>query len=298
MISSLLSLYIATTISPQPNNYALDKISRESEISTASIENKPNHPKKPQKNPYYISPIINARSGIAIDLESGGILFEKAAHDRLPIASITKLMTILIVLEENDKTELVTVSSNAATTEGSKMFLRSGEKITLENLIYGALIHSANDAAIALAEHNAGNTQKFVQKMNQRTLKLGLLNTHFANPAGLDHPDNYSSAYDIAILAKELLKHDKILEISEIKAINVKSIDGKIVHKLMTTNELLDSYLNVKGLKTGSTQMAGLCLVAISKYQNKNVLTVLLNSPARFRETKILLDWTFRAFNW
>lgn len=217
----------------------------------------------------------------------------------MAIASITKLMTILIVLEENKMDEIVKVSNNAAATEGSQMQLRTGEEITVENLLYGALIHSANDAATALAEHNADTVSKFVEKMNARAERLGLINTHFSNPIGLDQSNNYSSAADIAKLSRFVYHNKFIQQAATLKTMEVTSTSGKFIHKLSSTNDLLDSYLKIKGLKTGKTTEAGLCLVSIAENDHGNeIITVVLDSPARFEETKFLVDWVFRAYNW
>lgn len=300
MLSSLLSLYIANTFPPQPNPYPLQNETSPAIIRMANapidiLENK----YFPKKNPYYISPLIDAPNAIAIDLRTGMVLFEKDSHVKKPIASITKLMTMLIIMEENALTEVVTISPGAAAIEGSQMFLQAGEKITIENLLYGAIIHSANDAAMAMAQHNAGSIAAFVDKMNKKALEIGLLNTHFANPTGLDSPNNYSSAYDVAKLSREILKYDFIKKAALHKEMRVTSVNGGLTHQLTTTNELLDSYLNIRGLKTGSTDSAGLCLVSIAEGPDGNkILTVVLNSPARFRETKILMDWVYRAYNW
>lgn len=253
----------------------------------------------PVKNPYYISPIIGAAASVAIDMDTGAILYEKNLHDRRAIASITKLMTLLIVLEENDLTDIVTVSRKAAETNGSQMNLAAGEQIALENLVYGAIIHSANDAAIALAEHNAGSTDAFVIKMNNKAAELGLLNSHFANPSGLDDPNNYSSAYDVAKMAKIVYANSFIQHAATLETLEVKSVDGKRVHPLKSTNELLGGYFKVKGLKTGSTDAAGLCLATVAEnIDGHEIITVVLGSPDRFKESKILIDWVFRAFSW
>ncbi len=289
MLSSLISIYIATALQPSFNPDLLEKIGLnfEENISPAI------------KNPYFISPLIDAEGSIAVDLKSNQILYEKNANRRLQIASITKLMTILIILEENKMDEVVKVSPYASSIEGSEMFLRTNEEITVENLLYGALIHSANDAAIALAEHNAGSADKFVEKMNAKATSLGLSNTHFSNPAGLDSSDNYSSAIDVVELSRQVYKNDFVKNTAIIKNMTVKSIDGNHTHKLESTNDLLNSYLKIKGLKTGKTDSAGLCLVAIAENENKNeIITVVLNSPARFQESKILIDWVFRAYKW
>ena len=295
MFNSLLSLYIASILGLNatpvnmpgaPNGAAT--------LAAATLS-----ANKPIKDAIHISPVIGARGSIAIDIDSAEVLFEKNPDERLKIASITKLMTLLIILEENKLDDVITVSRNASGTPGSTMFLATGEQITVENLIYGALINSANDAAVALAEHNAGSTEAFAIKMNNKAKDLGLTNTHFSNPVGLDDYDNYSSSRDIANLGKYLYHNPIIKKIAKIKNTDVRSVSGNYTHKLESTNKLLGSYLKINGLKTGTTDDAGRCLVAISENNDGHeIVTVVLNSPDRFGESKILIDWVFRAFTW
>jgi D-alanyl-D-alanine carboxypeptidase (penicillin-binding protein 5/6) len=302
MLTSIISLYIASATMPitetrpqTPNIQEVEIVKTASSSLQSLIDSKP----APIKKPQYISPVINSKSAISVDLDSGAILYEKNPHQRLPIASITKLMTMSIILEENDLNEIAKVSNYAANIEGSQMYLYAGEEMTVENLLYGAIIASANDAAITLAEHNAGNVDAFVEKMNKKAKEIGLLNTHFSNPIGLDQTYNYSTAYDIVKLSKYAYQNEFIKKAAIIKELNVQSINGTSNHKLESTNLLLDSYLKIKGLKTGSTDLAGECLVAITENETGNeIFTVVLNSPSRFTETKILADWSFRAYNW
>lgn len=302
MFTSLLSLYIASTISPTlPTEISHPVGQNPTLIATASANFSQfiNASNTPIKDPFQISPVISAKSSIALDIDSEAVLYEKNAHKRVPIASITKLMTMLIILEENDLADTVKISKNAANTEGSTMFLRTNEEITVENLLFGSLIQSANDATMALAEHNAGSEKKFVEKMNNKALELGLVNTHFSNPVGLDNKNNYSSAYDVARLAKLVYQKDFIQNSATLKEKTVRSTDGNLTHKLTSTNDLLDSFLHIKGLKTGSTDSAGLCLVSIAENDDgKEIISVVLNSPSRFTESKILLDWVFRSYKW
>lgn len=300
MLNSLLSLYIASILglSPSPINTPGAPNSAAS-LASATVSDDPSTASQPTKDVIHISPIISARGSIAEDLNSSEVLFEKNPDERLKIASITKLMTLLIVLQDNKLDDVITVSKNAANTPGSTMFLKAGEQITLENLVYGALINSANDAAVALAEHNAGSTAQFIVKMNNKAKDLGLTNTHFANPVGLDDDDNYSSSRDIANLGKYLYHNPIIKKIAKIKNIDVRSVGGNYTHKLESTNKLLDSYLKINGLKTGTTDDAGRCLIAIAENKDGHeIVTVVLNSPDRFGESKILIDWVFRAFTW
>lgn len=296
MLSSLFTLFIASNLSSgfSENPETIVK------LASTNLETFANSSSAPIKKPEFISPLINAKSSIAIDLTTGEVLYEKNMHQRLPIASITKLMTVLIVLEENQPDQIVTISNSAAGIEGSNIFLQTGEKMTISDLIEGSIIHSANDAAFSLAEFNAGSTKEFVKKMNTKALSLGLINTHFANPVGLDDSRNYSSAYDVAKLGKEIYKNPFVKKIAKIKNSEVRSISGNFTHKLESTNELLENkFFKINGLKTGSTDRAGECFVSIAENdQGHEILTVVLNSPSRFTETKVLADWVFRAYNW
>jgi len=306
MFSTLLNFYITINLQPilpigisqdipliNKNTLSIEKLDFSSIIANSSI---------PIKKESFVSPIINAKSSTAMDNQTGVILYEKNSHERRQIASITKLMTAIVVIEdlkEDEMSSVVTVSQLANIEGGSQMFLRTGEQITVENLLYGLLINSANDAAVTLAEHNAGSVEKFVEKMNKKAISLGLTETHFQNPVGLDNSQNYSSAYDIAKLARYAYKNEFIKKAAPTKEMKVQSSDQKYTHELKTTNELLDSYLNIKGLKTGKTDRAGLCMVAVAENENGNdIITVVLGSPARFTESKILIDWVFRAYIW
>ncbi len=320
MITTLLSLYTGMTLmgahlpSPLPHTMPWNEIADEIAGENQSIT------VVPQKNTQYISPVIKAKSAIAVDLDSGLILYEKNIHETLPIASITKLMTSIIVLEENNLEDIITVSKNATKTIGSKIWLAAGEKITLENLLKAVLINSANDAAIALAEYNSNTTENFANKMNEKSKSLGLISSTFYNPTGLDEEitttstvadtatptspsssiqSNTSTAYDLSLLAHYAYSKNFIRKTVIKKEEEIASVDEKITHKLTSTNDLLKSYLKVLGLKTGTTDEAGECLIAIIQNdQGHNILTVVLNSPNRYTETKLLADWTFRAYQW
>lgn len=301
MLTSFLSLYVAAQINNGNNFQNFKPASAPNEISVASqnILTILEDGEGPIKDPKQISPIIESGGAIAIDRKTGKILFEKNPHVRMPMASITKLMTALILIEENQLDEIVTISKTAASTPGSDMALQIGERITVENLIKGLMINSANDAAVALAEHNAGSSQNFIQKMNKRSEELGLSNTHFSNPTGLDDPGNYSSPYDLAKLGNYIYNNKIIQEAAATQSAETNSADGQTKHQLETTNKLLGNYPGIKGLKTGQTDAAGLCLIAVAENENKNeIISVVLSSPDRFQETKILTDWVFRSYKW
>lgn len=289
MLSTLLTIYITTLLNPFSSSETYFAAS--TETLTADT--------MPIRDESMISPVVEAKAAIVSDLSTGSILFEKNADIRLPIASITKLMTATIILEENNLNDVVTVTKNSASVEGTKIWLYPGEKISVQNLLYAIIIHSGNDAAYALAEFNAGSAKKFVEKMNDKAQKLGLQNTHFTSPYGFDDPQNYSNTRDLSILGRYAHRKDFIRHAAVIKNMEIKSTDGKLTHKLENTNELLGSYLKVKGLKTGSTPLAGECFISIIENDLGNeILTVVLNSPNRFQETKLLADWTFRAYKW
>lgn len=317
MLSTLLSLYTFATLTNGDLPASGPHIMPWNENVTLSASA---IPKKKETN---LSPVIDAKSALVVDLNNGMVLYEKDIHEQLPIASLTKLMTVIIVMEENNINEVVTVSRSASQTEGSKIWLANGEKITVENLLYASLINSANDAAMALAEHNAGNVTDFVNKMNKRTTELGLYNTHYTNPTGLDNdnflepeitsPDteidtntnpvtklkNLSTAYDMAMLARYAYGKSLIRRTVSKKELEISSTNEVLTHKLKNTNELLSSYLKVLGLKTGTTDEAGECLIAIIQNdQGNDILTVVLNSPSRYKETKVLADWVFRTYQW
>ena len=254
------------------------------------------------KIPYQLSntsaPIINAASAISLDLDSGIKLYEKDSNKKLPPASITKLMTAIIALEENKIDETVTVP-DVSKIEGSKIWLKKNEQISLGNLIKAALIPSANDAAYSIAIHNAGSMEKFAEKMNKKAHALGMYDTHFKNSIGLDEKDHYSTAHDLAILGTYAMKKDFIKKTVIQKEAVIESTNGSTSYKLTSTNELLSSYLKVLGLKTGTTDEAGPCLISVVQNQNgSTIINVILNSPDRFQESKLLSEWVFDSFTW
>ena len=252
----------------------------------------------PLKTGVSIGPVIEARSVYAMDLASGTPLFVRDIFTRRHIASIAKLVTAMVILDAHKLDEKTTVSQNAATQEGSSMKLKRGEQITVENLLTGMLVNSGNDAAVALAELDAGNESHFVEKMNEKAQALGLKDTHFSNAKGFDEPANYSTAFDTMIFARAALTYPFIKKTAATKTGDVASVDGKTHHRLESTNELLEhSSFHVIGLKTGHTPEAGESFVSLALTSDGHeILSVMLDSPNRFKETKILLDWIYRNF--
>lgn len=255
---------------------------------------------EPVRNMLYADPQIAATSAIIVDGVTGKTLFTKNAAERLAIASITKIMSALVVLRYTTNLQtVITVPEAATKVDGSRMYLLSGEKITIENLLKGMLIESANDAAVAVAMGIMGDTVRFVDAMNVYAEELNLTNTNFTNVYGADEMKHYSTAADLAKLASFALQNEVFKSIVGTEQITVADVTGKFNHKLKNTNKLVGKYLNVVGVKTGTTVEAGASLVAAATGNGgQTVVAVLLNSPARFNEGKLLLDWALKAYTW
>ena len=222
----------------------------------------------------------NAKSAILVDNLSGKVLYEKAADEKLAPASMTKLASMLIVMEAIDNNTLkfddkVTISEEAANMGGSQIFLEAGEEYTVHDLLKGVAIASGNDAVVALAEKVGGTQEKFVEMINKRLQEIGAVNTHFVNPHGLDAEGHYSTARDMSIIARELLKHEKILEYTSIYEEYLEKNDGSKTW-LVNTNKLVRFYDGVDGLKTGFTSTAGYCLTATAKKDNFRLISVVM----------------------
>ena len=244
---------------------------------------------------------VNAKAAILIEAETGTILFSFNEHEPLPIASITKIMTMLLVMEAIDSGKLdfkqkTTVSANAARMGGSQVYLKEGEIFTVEELLKAVAVHSANDASVALAEAVAGSEEAFVAMMNQKAQELKMKNTMFLDCTGLTDGGHYSTAYDVAIMSRELLiKHPKIVHFTTIWHDTFR--DGKF--DLDNTNKLVKRYRGTTGLKTGFTNKAGFCLSASAERDGTKFISVILGSDSndhRFSETARLLDFAFS--NW
>lgn len=238
-------------------------------------------------------PDINARSAIVIDFESGRVLYEKNAYQERPMASTTKIMTAIVALENGNLDDIVTVSRNAASIWGSKINLTAGEQLTLSELIYGLLMCSGNDAAIAIAEHIAGSVESFLIMMNNKALDIGALNTNFTSPHGLDGTGHYSTAYDMAIITRYALENPVFNEIVKTRAIQM----GK--RSMVNTNEMLSSYEGADGVKTGYTGKAGRCLVTSATRDGRRFISVVLFCDSRNQRalsSKKILDYAFENY--
>ena len=245
---------------------------------------------------------FTAKSAILMEACTGEVLYELNADDPLPPASVTKIMTILLVMEAIDNgkillTDKVSISANAANMGGSQVYLEVGEQMTVDELLKCVVVASANDAATALAEYCSGSEEAFVTKMNKRALELGMINTHFENTNGLDDTteNHVTSARDIAIMSKELLKHEKIFDYTTIWMDTIRN--GSF--GLTNTNRLIRYYKGATGLKTGSTSKAGFCISASAKRNGLHLISVVMGSNTRDdrNQTAItLLDYGFANF--
>ena len=265
----------------------------------------------------------NAKSSILIEAQTGKILYEKNSNEKFAPASMTKMMSLLLIMENIDNgnlkmDEVIKVSKNASSMGGSQIFLKENEEMTVEDLLKGITIGSANDATVALAERIAGTEDAFVKLMNDKVKELNLKNTNFKNCTGLDEINHYSSAYDMSIIAKELVKHKTILEFSSIyetylrkgtenkTILEFSSIYETYLRKgtenefwLVNTNKLVRFYNGVDGLKTGYTDEAGYCLTATINKDNMRVIAVVMGEPTsnvRNDEVSNLIDYGYNLY--
>ncbi|MDD6323940.1 MAG: D-alanyl-D-alanine carboxypeptidase [Bacilli bacterium] len=245
----------------------------------------------------------SAKSAILLEADTGKVLFEKNADEKLPPASMTKLMSMLIIIEAIDHgvikwNQNVTVSENASKMGGSQILLETGEKMTVRDLFKGVAIASGNDAVVALSEAVAGNENNFINMMNKKARQLGLKNTNFKNPHGLDTADHYSSSRDMALIAKELVKHKDVLKYTSIYETYLReNTDRKIW--LVNTNKLVRFKEGVDGLKTGFTRGAGYCMTATAKQDGMRIIAVVMGqktSKIRNKEISEMLDYAFAQY--
>lgn len=245
----------------------------------------------------------NGKSAIMIEASTGEILFQKNKDERLAPASMTKMMSMLLIMEEIEKgnlkwDEMITTSEKASSMGGSQIFLEAGEKMSVTDMLKGISIASGNDATVAMAERISGSEDAFVKKMNEKAKELGLANTNFVNATGLPADNHYSSANDMSIIAKELVKHEKILEFTSTYEDYLRK-DSKSPFWLVNTNRLVRFYSGVDGLKTGFTDEAGYCLTSTAKRENMRLITVVMNEPdssKRSSDTSKMLDYGFNMY--
>ncbi|MBE6529346.1 MAG: D-alanyl-D-alanine carboxypeptidase [Ruminococcaceae bacterium] len=238
---------------------------------------------------------VSARAAVLMEETTGTILFAKNADARLPMASTTKIMTALVALENADPDLLISTPKEAVGTEGSSIYLFEGETLSLEELLWALLLNSANDAAVAIAFGVAGGVEPFAALMNEKALALGLENTHFVNPHGLDDPDHYTTARDLAIIARAALANPMIREMvsTRKKVIPHNGTDG--VRLLVNHNKLLRLYDGAFGVKTGYTKRTGRCLVSAAARDGLSLVAVTLDAPSDWNDHRAMLDAGFAA---
>ncbi|MCI8446447.1 MAG: D-alanyl-D-alanine carboxypeptidase [Bacilli bacterium] len=263
----------------------------------------PFHVQAEEENQTNIGLAKNAKSAIIIEASTGTILFEKNAHEKLAPASMTKMMSMLLIVESIDKgiikwDDMVTTSENASGMGGSQILLETNEQMSVKDLFKGIAVASGNDAVVAMAEKIAGTEENFVTMMNNRAKELGLKNTNFKNPHGLEEANHYSSAYDMGMIAKELVKHEEIFQYTSIYEDYLrKGTDRELW--LVNTNKLVRFYKGVDGLKTGYTKEAGYCLTATAKKDGMRIITVVMgeeDAKVRQQETTEMLDYAFAQY--
>ena len=246
------------------------------------------------------APAVEAQAAVLMEQETGTVLFEHNAHDKLEPASVTKVMTLLLVMEAVDSGRLtmdepVTVSANAASMGGSQVYLKENEQMTVDELLKAVAVVSGNDAAVALAEHLSGSEAAFVERMNQRAAELGMSDTHFVNCTGLPAAGHLTSAYDIAVMSRELMRHPGIQNYTTIWMDSLRG--GQF--QLSNTNKLVRYYDGCTGLKTGSTDSAGYCLSATAERDGLSLIAVVLKadtSQQRFDTAQNLLNFGFANY--
>lgn len=241
---------------------------------------------------------VSAQSAILMEQDSGRVIFEKDAHTKRRIASITKIMTALLAVESGKLEDTVTVSSNAIRTEGSSIYLQEGEKIKLEVLVYGLMLRSGNDAAVAIAETVGGSLDGFVYLMNQKAEEIGMKNTHFANPHGLDdHEDHYSTAYDMALLTRYAMNNDTYKKIAGTKSYRSESTNNEWDRVWRNKNKLLTSlYEHSTGGKTGYTKRAKRTLVSTAEKDGVEYIAVTLNDPDDWDDHINMFETAFKTY--
>ncbi|EES50553.1 D-alanyl-D-alanine carboxypeptidase [Clostridium botulinum] len=227
---------------------------------------------------------VNARCAIALDRESKEVLFEQNAYEIVPMASTTKILTAIIAIEQGDLDKKVVISKNAASIRGSKVGYKAGEEVGLKELAFGLMFKSGNDAAIAIAETLGGSVEGFAQIMNHYATGIGIIDSHFESPHGLDSNSHYSSAYDLALLTAKGMEFDLFREIVGSKQISKEKYN--FTRDYNNINKILWLIPEANGVKTGYTGGAGKCLVSSVNHQGKDIIIVVLNCPDRWAQTQ------------
>lgn len=233
--------------------------------------------------------LMNTHYALLMDLNSGRVLYEKDSRRMVPMASTTKIMTAIVALENSSLSDVVTVSKRASSIGGSTVGLRNGEKITMEQLLYGLMLESGNDCAIAIAEHIGGSVEKFAYIMDSKAFDLGAFDTHFVNSHGLDKAGHFTTAFDLALITRYAMQNDTFRKIVRTRSIKIEG--GDRARAFNNINKMLWSLESADGVKTGTTGRAGKCLVSSSTSGGRTVICVTLNSPNRWEDSKNLLKY-------
>lgn len=241
-------------------------------------------------------PLLSAKSAIVIDVDSQVVVYSQNEEEFYKPASTTKMMTALVGIETYNPQQILTVKTYPV--EGSDMGLVKGEQITFENLLYGMLLNSGNDAAVAIADNYPGGYAAFINRMNEKAKELHLNHTHFQNPDGLEDPNHYSSAIDLARLASIALKNKLFAKVVSTEYKTATDITGTYVHPLHNLNKLLGEFQGTIGVKTGFTEEAGQVLVAAATRQGHTLVSVVMKSDDRFADSEALLNWAFASFSY
>lgn len=237
---------------------------------------------------------INARCAVAIDAKSKTVLYDKNAHMLVPMASTTKIMTALVAIKHGNLDKKIEISEKAANIHGSTVGYKEGEMITLKELLYGLMLRSGNDAAIAIAEGVGGSVDEFLKLMNEYASQIGVYDTHFESPHGLDSENHYSTSYDLAVITAKARENELFNDI-----VKSKDVDGevqKFTRSYHNINKILWQLPNANGVKTGYTGQAGKCLVTSVDIHGNNIIIVVLNSPTRWNETKKINDYVEKNY--
>ncbi len=250
----------------------------------------------PYKKSVYADFTSWSKATKTVDLSTNETLYEKNTDEKLGIASLTKLMTAIIVYENSKLDDVVTIPPLDIQPGESRMWLTTGDKVKISELLHGLLINSAGDASQSLAIHISGSEEKFVELMNKRAKEMNLKSTHFSNASGIVDTDNYSSANDMINLTRLFIGNEYLKSIVSRQSYQAKSETGKM-YNLQSTNKLLDNN-RVFGVKTGYTPEAGECLITLSEQEGHEILTIVLGSTARFPETDRLINWAYQNFGW
>ena len=240
---------------------------------------------------------VSAKSAVVMEASTGRVLYQKNAHEKMPMASTTKIMTALVAIENSNLDDRVTVSPNASGIEGSSIWLSPGETMTLSDLLFGLMLASGNDAAVAIAEHVGGDVETFVGMMNDKAREIGAYNTHFANPHGLPADNHYTTAYDLALISVYAMQNKMFREVvkTQYKTLPWEGHEWDRVVK--NKNKILWNYEGGNGIKTGFTKEAGRCLSAAAEREGMQLVSVVLCAPDMFNDCMALMDYGFENYD-